>query len=246
MGKQRFLISGGQGKLAKYLQEELSKNNQFQFFAPTRSEMDVRSFDIIDKTIRIFRPHYFIHCAAKTRPMAQHEINPIDSILDNIIGTANVVNACISHKIKLIYTSTDYVYAGNLPISSSSTYDENSPLLPCNNYGWSKLGGECAVHMYKNSLILRLAMADYPWEHGDAFTNDKKNWIYDKDVSPIIVKLRDEIGIINIGSPPVSSYEFASKTEVVKPIQIEDVKNVTLCVNTSMNLERMKHGLIKR
>ena len=24
------------------------------------------------------------------------------------------------------------------------------------NYGWSKLGGECAVQMYKNSLVLRV------------------------------------------------------------------------------------------
>ena len=31
-------------------------------------------------------------------------------------------------------------------------------LKPWNNYSWSKLGGECAVQMYKNSLIIRLCM----------------------------------------------------------------------------------------
>ena len=39
---------------------------------------------------------------------------------------------------------------------------ENSPVLPMNNYAWSKLGGESAVHMYKNSLILRLNMTEKP------------------------------------------------------------------------------------
>jgi dTDP-4-dehydrorhamnose reductase len=29
------------------------------------------------------------------------------------------------------------------------------PVLPFNNYALSKLGGECAVSMYKNSLILK-------------------------------------------------------------------------------------------
>ena len=33
-------------------------------------------------------------------------------------------------------------------------YSEEDPVKPWNNYGWSKLGGECAVQMYKNSLIL--------------------------------------------------------------------------------------------
>ena len=30
-------------------------------------------------------------------------------------------------------------------------YKETDFLMPWNNYGWSKLGGECAVQMYKNS-----------------------------------------------------------------------------------------------
>ena len=32
-----------------------------------------------------------------------------------------------------------------------------------NKYGWSKLGGECAVHILDNYLILRACLCDYPF-----------------------------------------------------------------------------------
>ena len=43
-------------------------------------------------------------------------------------------------------------------------------LKPINNYAISKLGGECAVRLYKNSLILRLAMTEKPFEYDMHFT----------------------------------------------------------------------------
>ena len=59
--------------------------------------------------------------------------------------------------IKLIYFSTNYVYPGK-----RGNYKEEDPLLPVNNYAWSKLGGEAAVQMYSNSLILRVSMTEKP------------------------------------------------------------------------------------
>ena len=51
------------------------------------------------------------------------------SINLNIIGTCNMVKACNKFNIKIIYFSTNYVYPGK-----SGNYNENSPLLPANNY----------------------------------------------------------------------------------------------------------------
>ena len=48
---------------------------------------------------------------------------------------------------------------------AKGNYKENSPLKPINNYVWSKLGGECAVQMYKNSLILRLSITERPFNY---------------------------------------------------------------------------------
>ena len=71
-----------------------------------------------------------------------------------------------SKNIKLIYISTNFVYEGK-----KGNYSETDNLLPVNEYGWSKLGGECASHIYKNSLILRICMNNDQFPHKSAFTN---------------------------------------------------------------------------
>ena len=43
-----------------------------------------------------------------------------------------------------------------MSILEQGNYKETDPLLPSSNYAWSKLGGEAAVQMYKNSLIIEL------------------------------------------------------------------------------------------
>ena len=99
----------------------------------------------------------------------------------NIIGTANIVKLCNNFKIKLIYFSTNYVYPG-----SKGNYKEKDSLLPINNYAWSKLGGESSVHLYKNSLILRLCMTDYPFVHKKAIKGAKSSFMFNKFVSKLI------------------------------------------------------------
>ena len=96
--------------------------------------------------------------------MKKHEIDIIKSIKLNIIGTCNIVNECAIKNIKLIYFSSNYVYPG-----IKGNYKEEDPVLPWNNYGWSKLGGESAVQMYKNSLILRCALTEFPFTHKKHF-----------------------------------------------------------------------------
>ena len=99
----------------------------------------------------IYKIDILIHLAGLSRPMIRHEKNISDSINGNIIGTANVVKACAKENVKIIYFSTSYVYPG-----TKGNYKETDSLLPVNNYAWSKLGGEACVHLYNNSLILRI------------------------------------------------------------------------------------------
>ena len=65
------------------------------------------------------------------------------------------------------------MYPGN-----KGNYKESDPVLPTNNYAWSKLGAESAVKMYQNSLILRVSMTERPFIHKYAFTNMKTNFIF--------------------------------------------------------------------
>ena len=72
-------------------------------------------------------------------------------------------------------------------------------MYPINNYAWSKLGGECSVMLYKNSLILRTSVTEKPFIHKKAFYDFKTNFIFHEDLVSKIIKIKDKKGIFNIG-----------------------------------------------
>lgn len=239
MNKKNIIVSGGQGKLA----QELKKLSSDNVLCPSRQELDITSVDSIEKYIHANHADFFIHAAAYTRPMSNHQKNPDISISTNIIGTSNVVLVCMKYNIKLIYISTDYVYPG-----TEGNYKEDSPISPyqinfdgMTKYGWSKIGGECAVRLYDNSLILRVCMCDFPFPHKSALTDVKKSLIYNFEAADIILKTLNERGVINIGGEAQSIYSFASKlNKDLKKIVRSDLDDVTMAPDTTMNIARMK------
>ncbi len=166
--------------------------------------------------------------------MDMHDKDINLSIDTNIIGTCNLVKICNKLKIKIIYLSTNYVYPG-----VTGNYKENDPLLPYNNYSWSKLGGECAVHMYKNSLIIRLCMTEKPFVHNFAFKDLITNFIFQEDFVKVIPKLIKHNGIINFGGKAMSVYNFAKKTKKnIKGVTAFKLLNKKIPLNHSMNLKK--------
>ena len=94
-----ILISGGKGKFAKTISE--IKSN-YRIISPSKKEMNVQNLSSILNFINKKKIDYFIHSAAFTTPMKNHEIEIEKSISTNIIGSANVTLACIKKNIKLI------------------------------------------------------------------------------------------------------------------------------------------------
>ena len=239
----KVMISGGKGNLAQNIIEQ---SNDHDIVAPSRQEMNVSNLWEIEDEIKHHNPDVFIHAAAYTRPMRKHQDNPDKSIQANIIGTSNVVLACMKHNIKLVYISTDYVYPG-----TDGDYHEDDALSPfmgksdgVTKYGWSKLGGECAVRMYDNSLILRTCICNHPFPHGQALTDVKKSLMYNFEAARIILKLLNEKGVINLGGDSQSVYDFASKKNPrIRKITRQDVKDVYIAPDTSMNTSRLKEIL---
>ena len=186
----------------------------------------------MQKYIKKNNPNYLIHCAGLSRPMNIHEKNISNSISTNIIGTSNIVKICSQFNIKLIYFSTNYVYPGN-----KGDYSENDPVLPINNYALSKFGGECAVQMYKNSLILRICMTEKPFVHKKAFKDVVMNFMYHEELAENLLKLINKKGIINIGGPKQTVYNFAKKTNSkVKPVSAKKILGNKFPINQSMNI----------
>ncbi len=200
---KKIIVTGGKGRFAKELKKFKSK---YKFFFRNKKQLDILSLRSIEKNLRTFKPDAVIHLAGLSRPMSIHEKKINVSIDLNIIGTANLVKACSKLKIKIIFLSTSYLYPG-----SKGNYKEEDPLLPWNNYGWSKLGAESAVQMYKNSLIVRACMTEKPFIHKFAFDNVKCNFIFHQEFIEIFLKVLKFKGVINIGGKSQSIYQFAKK-----------------------------------
>ena len=110
-----------------------------------------------------------------------------------------------------------------------------------NNYAWSKLGGECAVQMYKNSLILRVNMTEKPFIHKKAFADVKINFLFHEKLAKILIKIIDRKGIINVGGPTKTIYNFAKKyNPKVKKIFIKKNSLYNFPLNPFMNLSKLK------
>ncbi len=200
---KKILVTGGNSRFAESLKK--IKSN-FNFIYTNKKELNILKINSLKKKIKKIKPYSVLHLAGLSRPMSLHDGDISQSINLNIIGTCNLVKVCSELNIKLIYFSTSYVYEG-----TKGNYKETDPVKPWNNYAWSKLGGECAVQMYKNSLILRICMTEKPFIHKKAFANVKTNFIFHEDLAKIFVKLIKKKGIFNLGGPTKSIYNFAKK-----------------------------------
>ena len=228
----KILVSGGNGRFARELKKIKSK---YKFLFRNRKELNILSIRSIEKNFKRFKPNFVLHLAGLSRPMSIHEKQINKSIDINIIGTANLVKMCNLYNKKIIFFSTSYVYPG-----TKGRYVETDPLLPWNNYGWSKLGAEAAVQMYKNSLIIRACMTERPFLHKSAFKNVKSNFIFHDQFAKIFLKLINKKGIYNVGGKTQTIFNFAKKYN-------SNVKSVNskgeLPLKMDMSLNKLKKTL---
>ena len=183
--KKKIIVTGGSGRFGSYLKRV---KTQHKFFFPTKKQLNILSENSIIRYLKKTKGNILIHLAGLSRPMEIHKKDINKSIDLNIVGTANITKVCSKLNVKLIYFSTNYVYPGK-----RGNYSEEDSLLPFNNYAWSKLGGECSVQLYNNSLILRVCMTE---NHLfiKAFSNIKTSFIYHNEVANILLKLFEQKG----------------------------------------------------
>ena len=233
LSKNKIVVTGGTGRFSQSLKKIKCK---YKFIYPSKNSLNIINLNSIKQFLKKEKPESVLHLAALSRPMSLHDKNINKSISLNIIGTANLVSICSELNIKLIYFSTSYVYSGK-----KGNYKENDPVLPWNNYAWSKLGGECAVQMYKNSLILRVCMTEKPFIHKKAFANVKLNFLFHDELVKILIKIMDKKGIINVGGPTKTIYNFAKKyNPKVKKIFVKKNSLYNFPLNPYVNLSKLK------
>lgn len=216
-------MTGGSGSLGSVL-IPLIEDEGAEVVAPTHKELPVE--DVIACVEAAKEPYdLVIHAAAWTNVPGAELLKNRAKVVDvNIFGTANMAYA-FSKKAKIVYISTDYVYAG-----VEGNYTVKSHPSPFCFYGFSKLAGE--AYFTKTDLIIRTSFAKRgTWgDEKKQLTNAFKDVYTSKDWVDVISKkileaiCRNKKGILNIGTKRKAVIDLAREEfPEVKPVHLKDI-----------------------
>jgi len=228
----RLLVTGGSGLLGGELKALLPHAD----FPPT-SAFDVCDYEQMERYV-LDRPiDGILHAGAFTSPPRIND-DPVRALEVNIIGTANVVKLCVKRGLRMVYVSTDYVFRGD-----AGHYSEDDAVSPVNKYAWSKLGGECAVRLYDNSLIVRTSFGENEFPYPKAFTDQWTSRLCVRDAAPRIAKaaLSELTGVLHIGGPRRSVMEYALSLDPDKEIGPLSVQDITFSVPVDTSLDTTRY-----
>ncbi|MBR0113209.1 MAG: dTDP-4-dehydrorhamnose reductase [Clostridia bacterium] len=182
----KVIVTGAKGQLGTDV-TALLKERGIDVFPLDIPEYDITDSESVKKAFDEFSPDAVIHLAAFTAvDKAESDRETCRRV--NVTGTENIARLCSERNIKILYTSTDYVFGGE----GEEFYETDSPKAPLNYYGETKLLGEQAVErMCEKHFIVRIS-----WVFGPC----GKNFVY------TMMRLgaeKDEIRVVDdqVGSP---------------------------------------------
>jgi len=211
----KVFVTGGSGHLGKVLVNYLQKDHKV--FAPSSKECNIlNTYDLL-KTIKYFQPDVVIHLAAFVDTFGCEE-RKIDALDTNVLGTLNMVEACMYLDCKFIYISSEYVFGG-----SKGNYTVDDRLDPINVYGKTKAAAEYIVSVLPNHQIIRSPFIRqvYPKVFTDQYCS---RYFLDEVVEKISNNiLNNSDKLVHIASERMSLYELYIKHEIeAEPITMPE------------------------
>lgn len=277
-----ILITGGSGLLGQYLNLYLSKEHNILTLYHSNVgnckdynflKVDICNYNAVLNTFSNFKPDVVIHTAAISHPILPKGISSKYVYDLNVNTTKNIAEMCEKFNSKLIYTSTDLVYAGY----RSSMLKEDAKLIPGSLYAETKLMGEIKIQeTFDNYIILRSALL-----FGFGINHSKNHFhqmyldlLQDKPVKLFIDQYRTPLSlteaarninellntnikseIINFGGlERVSRYELGerlcklaklNKSHLIK-IKMDDITGLQKVEDVSMDTNKLKTIGIKQ
>lgn len=144
----RLDFSGNLNRLHELMltHDEKTKKRLKFVFHDLKSEINPLIFNTIGDA------HYVLHLAAGSH-VDRAIINPMEFVLDNVVGTCNILNYARQCKNleRFIYFSTDEVFG---PAPKGVLYDERARYNSTNPYSATKAGGEELAVSFHNTYSL--------------------------------------------------------------------------------------------
>ena len=118
---------------------------------------DLTNINFLKKIFKKQKIEVIFHFAASTS-VPESNIKPLKYFKNNVIGTKNLLDTMMMHKIKyFVFSSTCAVY-GNSP---KKKMKENDNCLPKNYYGLTKLQCENLIKLYSQQFKFKYAILRY-------------------------------------------------------------------------------------
>jgi UDP-glucose 4-epimerase len=155
-----ILITGGAGFIGSYVGDAFIRERHKVLIVDNLStgieenipkeadfvKCDIRERTILDKVFSDFKPHMVNHHAAQIN-VRQSVEDPVFDAEINVIGTLNLMELSVKHKVKrFIFASTGGAIYGE---PKKLPADETTPPMPISPYGASKYAVENYLRYYK-------------------------------------------------------------------------------------------------
>jgi dTDP-4-dehydrorhamnose reductase len=278
----KIIITGGSGLLGQYLNVLLSRENDLMTIYHRHVgnckeyhslKIDIRNQITLGELFNQFRPNIVIHLAGNSDVILPDSISSKDVYALNVSVSKNIAELCQKYNSKLIFASTDLVYAGY----RGSTLKEDSKLIPLSLYAETKLMAELKIQeTFDNYIILRTALLfGFGMNHSschfqEMFHNLKKhkkvNLFTDQYRTPLslfdasriikqLVKVDLKSEIINFGGlERISRFELGTRLcktakldkNLLVKIKLDDYPDLPKVEDVSMNTEKLNLLGIKR
>lgn len=202
MNKKRILITGSSGFIGNHLIKEICKNSQYQVIP---FENKGKKINLLSKReiLKIKRVDIVIHLAAEIPKKKESST----FFQNNVLGTLNILDYCVTKKIKKLIFISSYVYG----LPKYNPIDEKHPIMAHNSYSKSKILAEELCKIYSKIFGLKIIILR-------PFNIFGKNQINNSLISNIeqYYKNKKSIKIMNVES----KRDFLFITDFIKVILI--------------------------
>lgn len=162
MSTIKVLVTGAAGQYGMFITKEFI--NTFDFLGTYHSNksnllqnanyvcLNIDDFESTTNLISKFKPNFVLHAACYANPQQADAATPKQVYNTNVNATINIAKACDKVGARLIFLSSDLVYAGY----RGSMLKEDAKLIPASLYAETKLMAEIKIKANSsNYTVLR-------------------------------------------------------------------------------------------
>lgn len=123
---------------------------------------DIRDVALVDSLIS--ESDLVIHFAAESHNDNSLK-NPLLFVETNVLGTHNIIQACVAHDVRFHHISTDEVF-GDLGLDGNKKFTSESPYRPSSPYSSTKAASDLLVRAWVRSFGLKATISNCSNNYG--------------------------------------------------------------------------------